>query len=488
MIDLKLDTEQIEKNASYCKERGIVIPTFAQLKNPGLIPDKYRKELATIGLWDLHPKNLFRITWKNESVPVGGGFDGVNYLLMPPALTGVRAKIIALCGRWMPTGAHKVGATFGCLVPKLVTGHFDPMRTKAVWPSTGNYCRGGAYVSSLLGCDSIAILPENMSRERFEWLSKVAGEVIATHGCESNVKEIFDKCWEMKRTRNDIHIFNQFEELGNTLWHYEVTGSAFEETLRREMKRGDRYAGAVFSSGSGGTLAAGYYLKERFPKSMLAAAEALQCPTLLYNGFGDHRIEGIGDKHVPWIHDVKNTDMVIGVDDEATIRLLRLFNTPVGRKCLNEAGVAEEVTEQLDCLGISCIANLLASIKLAKYYELTEQDYVVTVFTDSAALYGSRLRELEAERGAYREANAYRDIALLQGIGIDHTRELSYYDKKRIHNLKYFTWVEQQERKVEELNAQWHEHDTYWPETFRLVPKIDALIAAFNDKIFASGG
>ena len=230
---------------------------------------------------------------------------------IPPEISGVEARIIALVGKWFPTGSHKVGATFGCLVPRLVTGQFDPTRHKAVWPSTGNFCRGGAYDAALLGCESIAILPEEMSRERFEWLSKIAGEVIATPGSESNVKEIFDKCRELSRPREDVFIFNQFEEAGNHLWHYEVTGHAAEEALRQAMAPNDRYAGFVSQTGSAGTLGAGDYLKERFPLGKIAAGEALQCPTLLRCGYGAHRIEGIGDKHVPWIHNASNTDMVI---------------------------------------------------------------------------------------------------------------------------------------------------------------------------------
>jgi len=216
MIDLTIHEAGLKHAVQRARERNIIIPTYAQMKNPALLPASITAELQSIGLWDITPRNLFRITWHNEPVPFGGGFGGVNYLELPSALTGVDARIVVLVGKWFPTGAHKVGAAFGCLVPRLVTGQFDPTKQKAVWPSTGNYCRGGAYDSALLACDSIAILPEEMSRERFEWLRQVSGEVIATPGCESNVKEIFDKCHELTRTRgDDIFIFNQFEEFGN---------------------------------------------------------------------------------------------------------------------------------------------------------------------------------------------------------------------------------------------------------------------------------
>jgi cysteine synthase len=487
VLDLTVNRQVLEKTVAHCRDKGITLPTFAMLRDPRLVPESVLKVLAGTGLWDVHPANLYRIGWKNEPVERGGLFGGVNHLVLPRALTGCPANLLVLVGRYFPTGAHKVGATFGCLVPRLVTGQFNPLTTKAVWPSTGNFCRGGAYLSALLHCRAIAILPEGMSRERFEWLRRIAGEVIATPGCESNVKEIFDKCRELKGSGQELAIFNQFEELGNPLWHYTVTGRAAEEALRGHLKPGDRVAGFVGSSGSAGTLGAGYYLKETFPGSKLAVAEALQCPTLLMNGFGDHRIEGIGDKHVPWVHDVKRTDFVIAVDDETPMRLLRLFNESLGRKALAAAGVPAEIADRLDLLGISGVGNLIAAVKLAKYLELTESDWVVTVATDSMDLYRSRLAELTAERGAYREAQAERDLELLAGTTYDHTRELSYYDRKAIHNLKYFTWVEQQGRSVAELRAQWADHATYWDATFAQVDQIDRLIAEFNRRVGLPG-
>ncbi len=483
MIDLTIHKAQRERAIQRARERGIIIPTFAQMKNPDLIPESVRARLREVGLWDVNPLNLFRITWKNEPVPFGGGFDGVNYLEFPPALTGVPARIIALVGKWFPTGAHKVGATFGCLVPRLVTGQFDPTYHKAVWPSTGNFCRGGAYNSALLGCESIAILPEGMSRERFEWLSRLAGEVIATPGSESNVKEIFDKCWELRRTRPDVFIFNQFEEFGNYLWHYDVTGHAMEEVLEKELRPTDTYQGVVLNTGSAGTIACGDYLKQVFPTSKVAASEALQCPTLLLTGFGSHRIEGIGDKHVPWIHNVRNTDLVIAIDDEACISLVRLFNEPAGRAYLVRRGVPEDLVSRLDLLGISGIANLLASIKFAKWYELGENDVVLTVLTDSMELYGSRLVELRQERGEYTELDAAADYhRYLMGCTVDHMAELGYWERRRIHNLKYFTWVEQQGKTAEELQAQWYDRG-YWTRIQQQVTEIDALIEEFNARV-----
>ena len=483
MIDLTINGAQLERTVQRASERGITVPTFKQMRDPSMIPDVIKTSLRKVGLWDLHPLNLFRITWKNEPVKRGGGYDGVNYLEIPSEITGVRARILALVGKWFPTGSHKVGATFGCLVPRLVTGQFDPTFHKAVWPSTGNYCRGGAYDAHLLACESIAILPAEMSQERFDWLAKVAGEVIATPGCESNVWEIFQKCKELEATRDNIMVFNQFDEFGNHLWHYAVTGPAMEEVLRKELDEYGRYAGVVLTSGSSGTMGCGDYLKEIYPASKIAVGEALQCPTLLLNGFGGHRIEGIGDKHVPWIHNVRNTDVVIAVDDESCMNLIRLFNEPVGQAYLRQQEVKEDLIEQLPLLGISSVGNLLGAIKFAKYYELSERDIVLTVFTDSMELYRTRLKELEEKHGSYDEMQAAIDYHHhLMEVSIDFMAELGHWERRRIHNLKYYTWVEQMGQSAEELDAQWYDYPGYWDRIHALVDPIDELIEAFNER------
>jgi cysteine synthase A len=479
-IDLSIDKERRKRAIQRVREKNIIIPTFAQMKDPSKVPGIIREELSRIGLWDVNPRNLFRITWKNQPIAMGGGFGGVNYLELPHTLTGVNARIVVLVGKWFPTGSHKVGAAFGCLVPRLVTGQFDPTTQKAVWPSTGNYCRGGAYDSALLGCESIAILPEGMSQERFNWLAKIAGETIKTPGSESNVKEIFDKCKELRQSGEDLMIFNQFDEFGNYLWHYEITGHAMEEVLQQVMGPKDQYRGLASATGSAGTIGSGDYMKQRFPNSKVLASEALQCPTLMQNGFGSHRIEGIGDKHVPWIHDVKNTDFVVAIDDNAVVNLSRLFNEPAGRAYLFKNGVAENIVSNLDLFGFSGISNLLSAIKLAKYYEMDEHDIVLSVLTDSMELYESRIHEMRQEYGEYNESQAAADFArYLSGVTTDNMLELSYVDRRRVHNLKYFTWVEQQGKTYKEIQAQWYDPD-YWAGFQQQAQEIDALIDEFN--------
>ena len=475
--------EVLERNIQLCKERHIIIPTYEQMRNPELIPEKVVSELKKHGLWDLFSLNLFRLTWKNEPVMYGGGFGNVNYLEIPSELSGVKARIVILIGKYFPTGAHKVGATFGPLVEKIISGRFDPTHQKALWPSTGNYCRGGAYDSYLLGCKSIAVLPEEMSKERFDWLYKVGAEVIATKGCESNVKEIYDKVKELEEKRGDeIVNLNQFSEFGNPLWHYAVTGPAMEEVYNNIKTDNSKFSALFLTQGSAGTLGSADYLRKKFPQVKVCAGEAVQCPTLLQNGFGGHRIEGIGDKHVPWVHNIRNMDMVAGIDDEDTIRLMRLFNEKPGKEYLATKGLEHDFIEKLELFGISSIANLLGAIKMAKYYELSSDDIVFTVATDSMEMYQSRLKEENDTRGEYTTMQAGMDFDnSLLGQGIDYITEMNYYEKKRMHNLKYFTWVEQQGKSVEELNAQWYDKN-YWDNHFSKADEWDEKIREFNER------
>ena len=476
-----INREVLDRTIQRAKERNIILPTFAQQRDPKLIPAKIVEKLKKIDLQAVAPLNLFRITWKND--PKTGGFGDGNWLEFPKAITGVDTRIVCLLGRYFPTGSHKVGAAYGCLVPRLVSGNFDPTAQKAVWPSTGNYCRGGAFDCALLACPAIAIMPEGMSQERFEWLRSInTDEIIATPGTESNVKEIYDMCWKLRRERGDkIVIFNQFEELGNSIWHYNMTGTVIEEIYQKYFKTDDtKLAAYISATGSAGTIAAGDYLRTQHPAIRVVASEALQCPTLYQFGFGAHRIEGIGDKHIPFVHNVKNTDMVCAIDDNNSQNLLRLFNSEIGHDYLvKETGVSKDLLEELSLLGISGIANVLGLIKMARYYEMTDKDVLVTVATDSAEMYQSRITELD-ECEVYTPELAARDYwHHLKAIKTDNMMELNYWERKRVHNLKYYTWVEQQGRTLEELNAQWYD-DKYWDNIHAQVDEIDRLTEEFN--------
>lgn len=484
MIDFTVNKEGLAHNIQKARENRVIIPTIAQMQDPDLIPEKIKDELKKTGLWDVNPVNLFRINWHNEAKDFGGLYQKCpNYVEIPPEISGVSCRILAMAGKWFPTGCHKVGASFGCLAPRLVTGQFDATYHHAVWPSTGNYCRGGAFNSKLLGVDSVAILPESMSKERFDWLKSIAGRIIATPGCESNVKEIFDKTWELKQDP-EMMIFNQFAEMGNPLWHYNVTGYALSDLFENVKKPGQRLSGACFTSGSAGTMSAGDLLKERYPRLKLGVGEALQCPTIVNNGFGGHRIEGIGDKHIPWIHNVKNTDMAIAIDDEDSQRLLRLFNCKEGKNYLKSIGMTDEQIEKFTWMGISGIANVLCCIKMAKYYEFDENDVLVTVLTDSSVMYQSRIEELNEAYGPYSEAEAAKDHALhVLALKTDNLLELNYVDRKRIHNLKYYTWVEQQGMTAEALDSLWYDTEGTWDAVHKQAKELDELINAFNDEV-----
>ncbi len=473
----ELNHEVIKKNAKRCKERGIILPTIRQQMFPEEIPEEIKKKIQPVGLWDVNPLNLFRITWKNDIRT--GLFGNPDYFEIPSSLTGVKARIIGLVGKYFPTGSHKVGAAYGCMAPRLSSGSFDPEFDIAVWPSTGNYCRGGAFDCALLACPALSILPEEMSQERFEWLREIGSKVIATPGCESNVKEIYDKCDELRPDPHNV-ILNQFDEFGNPFWHYHVTGDAIKEVWELVKTDRNRLSAFVSATGSAGTIAAGDFLKKHFPLMKTTASEAYECPTLMENGFGGHRIEGIGDKHVPWVHNVRHTDAIAAIRDEDCMRLLRLFNEPEGHEFLIKEGIPEEVVKNLPLLGISSIANLLASIKHARFFEYNEDDIVFTVFTDSADLYQSRIEEQRKLKGEYNPLQAALDWeGPIKFQQTDNFKELRYWDRKRIHNLKYYTWVEQQGKTYEEILAQWEPE--YWVETFETnLEELDATIDAFN--------
>jgi cysteine synthase len=489
MPTLGLETEIVD-DATYrnsverFRTAGIALPTLGELADPRQLPESAVAQLTEVDRWSPHPLNLFRVHWHNGSEP-GFPLEVPDHIELPTSLTGVRARIVVLPGDRFPMiRAHKVLAAYGCLAPRIITGQFDPTRHKAIWPSTGNYCRGGVAISRIMGCRGVAVLPEGMSRERFEWLEGWVTEpedIIRTPGSESNVKEIYDKCAELDAEPENI-IFNQFSEFGNYLVHFLCTGRAMRRVFERLAgeRPGLRLRGYVSATGSGGTLAAGDYLKERYGCKVVAV-EAVECPTLLLNGFGEHNIQGIGDKHVPLIHNVMNTDLVVGVSDRATDSLDLLFNTDVGKRYLAERkGVPVEVVERLYRFGFSSICNVLAAIKTAKYYDLGPDDVLMTVATDGAELYRSEHEKQLAgwpdgfdEVGAAEVAGRY-----LWGVGTDHLEELTHVGRQRIFNLGYFTWVEQQGVTLEDFVAR--KQQAFWRDLRDLLAAWDRGIVEFN--------
>jgi cysteine synthase len=474
----------LERVVERLRTHRVALPTFAQLAEPRLIPLEVQEALAVVGPDEAHPLNLFRVHWYNDAGRTGV-VDVPEHLMLPRALTGVDARIAVVLGDRFPLiGAHKVLAAYGCLVPRLVRGEFDPTRQRAVWPSTGNYCRGGVAISRLLGCRGVAVLPEGMSRERFEWLAQWVespDDIVRTPGTESNVKEIYDACKVLAADPANV-ILNQFSEFGNYLVHHVVTGPALERVLEalREREPELELRAFVAATGSAGTLAAGDHLQERLG-SWTVACEALECPTLLYAGYGEHNIQGIGDKHVPLIHDVIGTDAVLAVSDRATDRLNVLFGTDVGREHLARRGVAGEVLSGLRSLGLSSICNILGAIKTAKYLGLGPSDVVVTVATDGAALYESE-RDLALRRyfpeGFDEVAAAEVFGEHLLGVATDHFLELGRRDRERIFNLGYYTWVEQQGVPLADFEAR--RDPAFWQALVEEVPAWDAQIDDLN--------
>jgi cysteine synthase len=485
-----VDRDAYDRTVHRFREAGILLPTFAELAAPASMPTGIRESLAGVKPDEADPVNLFRVHWYNDGERTGQAAVPVHAVL-PSELTGVDAQIVVAFGDVFPMiRAHKVLAAYGCLAPRIVTGQFDPTRNRAVWPSTGNYCRGGVAISRLMGCRGVAVLPEGMSRERFAWLEDWVtdpGDIIRTPGTESNVKEIYDKCAELSADPANV-VFNQFAEFGNHLIHYLCTGRALAAVFDSMAQSGSsgpglRLRAFVSASGSAGTLGAGDYLKERYG-SKVVAVEALECPTMLANGFGEHNIQGIGDKHVPLIHNVMNTDMVIGISDRATDQLSVLFAAAQGLEYLRRRRrVPERVLAALPAFGLSSICNILAAVKTAKYLRLGPDDVIMTVATDGAGMYGS-----ERERIAARDFPDGFDVTAaaetfgrwMLAAGTDHLLEMMLADRNRIFNLGYYTWVEQQGVSLASFEAR--RDQRFWTGLHDLLPAWDAMIEEFNQR------
>jgi cysteine synthase len=480
-----VDPEAVERTASRFREQRIVLPTFGQLASPAMAPNAMHTPLSGVDRNAASPANLWRVHWYNK---LDGDLTAVpEHVVLTKELTGVDAPIVVAFGDRFPMiGAHKVLAAYGCLAPRLATGTFDPTRHRAIWPSTGNYCRGGVAVSTVMGCRGVAVLPEGMSRERFDWLERWVvdqSDIIKTPGTESNVKEIYDRCHELAQDPDNV-ILNQFCEFANHVVHRLATGTALERVVEHLSSSQPELKVRAFVSatGSAGTIGAGDHLKERFG-SLTVAVEALECPTLLYNGFGEHNIQGIGDKHVPLIHNVMGTDVVIAISDRATDSLNVLANTDAGRRYLASRGVAPAMITALASFGLSSWCNILAAVKLAKRLHLGGGDLVLTVATDGAAMYPSELsaalkRDWADGFTEVSAAQVYGEHVL--GASEDHVLECTDTDRNRIFNLGYYTWVEQQGVSIEEFEAR--RKQSFWRSLLDLVPVWDDLITELNGR------
>ena len=477
----------IYKTAKYFKEKKIILPKISELLNPVTISKNIQDNLKSIDKDKPHPLNLFRVHWHNN-YNHSSLTEYPEHIILPSEFTGVEAKIIINIGRLFPLiQAHKVLAAYACLVPKIVNGEFDYNKNIAIWPSTGNYCRGGVAISKILGCNSYAVLPEGMSKERFQWLEKWISNpknIIRTEGTESNVKEIYDKCKDLEKNSDNV-IINQFTEYNNYSIHRAVTGPSFEKSFLA-AKGNSNLTPKIFvaASGSSGTLGAGDYLKKKLGTS-IAVVEALECPTLLKNGYGEHNIQGIGDKHVPLIHNVMNSDFVVAVSDKATDYLNLIFNSQVGKNYLiNKQGIPKKLVERLPEFGFSSIANIVASIKLAKYMNLGKNDAILTVATDGAELYSSELEKLQTNASGknFNESSCHSMFYdFIFNASADNMIQLAQSDRERIFNLGYYTWVEQQNISLEDFEIR--KNQNFWDEKLNKFLEIDSKIEQFNNQI-----
>ena len=486
LADRLVDEVALENSVRRFAERGIVLPTFAQLADPSTVDEGLVGDADPQGA---DPRNLWRVHWYNDLA--GNRVAVPNHVVLTKELTGVESPIIVVFGDRFPMiTAHKVLAAYSCLAPRVVTGQFDPTRHRAIWPSTGNYARGGIAISRIMASRGVAILPEGMSQERFDWLDKwcenPAEDVIRTHGTESNVKEIYDACNELALDPENF-VLNQFSEFGNHLGHYTVTGRALAHVFEHvQLSSGRDLNLAAFTSatGSAGTIAAGDRLKDEYG-TKIVAVEALECPTMLENGYGEHNIQGIGDKHIPLIHNVMNSDVVVAISDRSTDDLDVLFNTDAGRRLLADRHSIDEATiDALSHFGFSAICNTLAAIKTARMLDLGENDALITVATDGGALYPSERAKTLATRfgGELSEADAAAIYGEhLANVSTEHMIEMTEADRRRVFNLGYYTWVEQQGTPFELFEER--RHQSFWQSLRRYVGVWDSMISEFNERV-----
>jgi cysteine synthase len=458
-------------------------PTFEEMLHPQKIDPVMRANaVQALKANPLDPINLYNVTWRNAE-------NQVYHVVLPKALTGVDAPIVVIYGMNFPSGSHKVGAAYSVLIEKQLLGEVDPSQHTLVWPSTGNYGIGGAFIGCRMGYDSIVVLPENMSKERFQRIETYGARIIKTPGSESNVKEIYDEVNRLRASSEKIRILNQFEVMGNYRFHYHVTGNSVAELAQELQQQGignGKAAAYISSMGSAGTIAAGDRLKQLNPDHKIVGLEPIQCPTLYNNGYGSHEIQGIGDKHVTWIHNVLNMDALMCIDDMDSLRMVRVFAEKTGQETLVKyyGFTPEQATFYSELFGISGICNIIGAIKTAKQYRMGANDVIYTVATDSTERYHSVLNHLRQQDGDLTEAQAVGLVErVFHGAATDWVMPGTPDARERWHNLKYYTWVEQQGKTVEELDAQ--RDPNWWLHHQSLVSEIDEKLVALREKQMA---
>jgi len=408
-------------------------PTYEEMLYPEKIePGVRQKALKALKEDEFDPINLFNITWKDEN-------NQVRKIVLPKEMTGVEANIVVLLGKDFPSGSHKVGPAYSTLIEGCVDGTIIPGEHTILGPSTGNFGIGTAYICKLMGYKAVIIMPDNMSKERYERIKKYGGELDLTPGTESDVILTLQRTHELAKDPKN-RALAQFELMPNYRFHRYVTGNSAIEAVKG-IGNG-RIACFVSAPGSAGTIGAGDEIKKVFPECRVVALEPYECATLAYGGRGQHRIEGIGDKMCTLIHNVLTTDFVALIHDDDCVKGLKIIHD--SPDTLAKFGVDRDVAESMrELFGVSGICNILGAIKMAKYLRLGPDDNVVTIATDSFDRYDSVLQDLERrylETEDFVLERWFKDIFL----GIDERHIYDFRSKKAKEQLfkqKEMDWL-----------------------------------------------
>lgn len=445
-------------------------PTYEEMLNPSIIEGSIREKALQEKNNELHPINLFNITWKNE-------FNEVNKVVLPKELTGVEANIVVMLGKDFPSGSHKVGPAYSTLIEGCVDGTILPGKHTILGPSTGNFGIGVSYICNLMKYDSIVIMPDNMSKERYERIEKYGAKLDLTPGTESDVILTLERTFELKKDPKNASLA-QFELLPNYRFHRHVTGnSAIEAVKGIGNGRISAFTSAV---GSAGTIAAGDQIKAVYPECKIVALEPYECSTLMDGGRGQHRIEGIGDKMCTLIHNVVNTDFIALVKDDDTIRGLKVIHD--GSEILKENGVKDDVAENLrNLFGPSGLCNIIGAIKIAKYLKLGPNDNVVTIATDSFDRYDSVLEDLDRrylETEGFVLRRWFNDI--FRKIGDEDVVDFRGKERKeQLFTQKENDWIKfgYSKEYLDSMKTQ-----SFWDEEYMKYRKYDQLIMKLREE------
>ena len=446
-------------------------PTYDEMLNPShQDPEVRAKALKAIKENELDPINLFNITWKNEK-------NEVNKIVLPKGLTGVDANIVVLFGKNFPSGSHKVGPAYSTLMEGCVDGEIIPGKHTILGPSTGNFGIGVSYITNLMKYDAIVIMPDNMSKERYERISKYGAKLDLTPGSESDVILTLERTYELKKNPKN-RTLAQFELLPNYRFHRHVTGNSCIEAVKGVGN--GRVACFCSAPGSAGTLAAGDQIKKVFPECKIVALEPHECSTLTNGGLGQHRIEGIGDKMITLIHNALTTDFITQIIDDDCVRGLAVVHE--GAKILEKHGVPAKVAKEMENLfGVSGICNIIGAIKMAKYLKLGPDDNVVTIATDSFDRYPSvieNLHERELEVTDHVLERWYQDV--FAGADTRYVLDTrSKEAKEKLFKQKESDWLKFGYKKsyLDEMR-----HPEFWEKEYNKVFEYDKKIKEMRGK------